>query len=715
MTKPNAGWLLTLILLGVPGVFRGECHAQQLPQARLDRIFPLGGAAGSVVVLDIAGRDIDDVKTLHFDHSGLKAEFVKPNQFRVTIAADTSVGTHEVRAVGKYGISGSRLFAVCRGLTEVRQAAEGNGSRDKAQAVPMNAAVNGSSRSNAADFFRFPARRGERVTIDCQAFRLDSQLQPVLVLTTAGGEVLARGTPYHGRTDVLIDFDAPADGEYVLEVRDILYIGDRPYRLVISNRPRFENAFPPAIRPGETVQLTLLGRNLPGGKPSPNGVVPRTQLEELRLTFTAPVDATCLQRLDFINHPPSPSLNARALQFWPRGIADALNPVTLAFADAPVSRELEPNDSAETAQAIALPAVICGRFDRPGDTDWYSFTAKAGQVIAIDLLCERLGMPGDPVVIVRNAKGAELAAFDDSGMNSDALTQLNRDPSGTFAIPEDGTYRLAVQERTRRGSPRYLYALRVGQAQPDFSPVVFHETPNEPSCPVLRQGGTAFYECCLNRRDGFNGSATIEAEGLPHGVNCSPAHVGPNNELTSVVFTAAPDAPEWTGAIRLKAWAMIGDKRVERPVIAIQRRFSDQSTGNASRAGRVICLAVRPTAPYALKVAPDEIKVKAGAMLETKAKLARHWADFKGAVRLSAWKPPTGFEAGDAEIPAGGSEATIKVRVSADVPPGVYSIVIRGDAQVPFSSDPSSPVKPSVRVADPAPPLRVVVSEPPRK
>src|SRR4051812_8218425 len=73
--------------------FLSECRAE-LPHARLDRIFPLGGAAGSTVTLDLAGKDLDDVKTLHLDHPGFKAEFVKPNQFRVTIAADTPAGSY---------------------------------------------------------------------------------------------------------------------------------------------------------------------------------------------------------------------------------------------------------------------------------------------------------------------------------------------------------------------------------------------------------------------------------------------------------------------------------------------------------------------------------------------------------------------------------------------------------------------------------------------
>src|SRR5207244_13004291 len=131
------------------------------------------------------------------------------------------------------------------------------------------------------------------------------------------------------------------------------------------------------------------------------------------------------------------------------------------------------------------------------------------------------------------------------------------DPSGTFTVPANGTYHLLVQERYHRGGPRYTYVLRVGKPRPDFYPVVFHELPNSPSCPTVRQGGSTLYEFCLNRRDGFDGTATVEAEGLPRGVTCPPVHVGPNMEFASVVFTAAADAPEWAGPVRLQAGAPV--------------------------------------------------------------------------------------------------------------------------------------------------------------
>jgi len=689
--------------------FCGESRAE-LPQVRLDRIFPLGGSAGSTVSLEIAGRDLDDVKALHFDHPGLRAEFVKPNQFRVTVAADTPPGTYEVRAVGKYGISGVRLFAVSRGLTEVNET-PGNDTAEKAQLVPLNCAINGRSDGNADDFFRFRAGKGDRVVIDCHAFRLSSTLRAILTLSTADGKQLLQSRPYYHRTDPLLDFVAPAEGEYLLRLHDATFLGGLPYRLVVSTHPHIENVFPAAVVPGQPSELTLLGRNLPGGKVAAEWTALDRPLEQLKLTFTAPKDAP--PGFAFRNHLPSPNLNARGLQFWPEGLKDALNPVTVLAADAPVVLEREPNDTPETAQPVEVPAVICGRFDKPGDRDWYTFTAKAGEAIAVDLLCERLDLPGDPFVIITDAKGNELATFDDHGINFNALAQFNRDPLGTFRAPANGQYRLFVQDRYRNGGARYQYVLRLTRAVPDFYPVVFHETPNEPTCPVVRQGGSAHYELCLNRRD-YNGPVTVEAEGLPPGITCPPVHVSPQSQFANVVFTAAADAPEWSGAIRLKAWAMIDGKRVERPVRCSERRWPIANI-NTSVAVREVCLAVREKAPYAIRLPAEKLTVTAGGALAAKVTAVRHWPDFNGKVQLTGLNLPPGFGVAAVEVPAGQPEATVKLTVAANVPPGTYTVVLRGDAQVPFNRDPAAANRPLVRVADPSTPLTVIVTAPLKK
>jgi hypothetical protein len=696
---------LAFCCLGVLGAFGGNARAE-LPHIRLDGVFPLGGHAGSAILLEVHGKDLDEVKALHFDHSGLKAAYVKPNRFRLTVAPDVPSGTHEVRAVGRYGISGAQLFEVGRGLTEVPEK-EPNDSPDKAQSVPLNAVINGHSDADGDDFFRFAAKRGERVVLDCRAFRLNSQLRAILSLSAADGKELLHSRPYYNLTDPLLDFTAPADGDYVVRLHDMTFRGGLPYRLVITTHPQVESAFPAAVAPDATAELLLLGRNLPGGKPAPQWVVQGQALEQLTVPFAAPKDLR-LDLFAFLNHLPSPCLGACGLQFWPGGLNDCLNPVTLAWADHAVTPEREPNDSADTAQPLVLPAVVCGRFDRPGDADWYRFAARAGEAITIDLLCERLDFPGDPFVLVFDAKGNELASFDDHGINFNALAQANRDPLGTFRVPADGTYRLLVQERYRRGGARYQYVLRLAKGEQDFYPVIVHETPSDPSCPVVRQGGSAFYELCLNRRD-YSGPVTVEAGTLPPGVTCPPIHIGPRSQFANVVFTAAADAPEWAGAVSLKAWAMVGGKRVERPVRCAQRRWPI-ANNNASLEVREICLAVRPAAPYGIRLPLETLTVPAGGALDVKAKVARNWDDFKGKVQLAGLNLPPGFAVAATDVPADRGEAMVKLSVAADVPPGEYCIVLRGDAQVPFAPDPKATPRPLVRVADPSTPLTVTVT-----
>jgi hypothetical protein len=491
----------------------------QLPQPRLDRVFPLGGEAGSEVTVQIAGKDLDEAKTLRFDHPGLRAEYIKENEFRVHIAPDTPLGTHEVRALGKHGLSGSRLFMVSAGLASVREV-EPNDSLDKAQAVPMNVAIDGSSDANGYDFFRFPARKEQRLTVECQAFRLDSQLRPVLTLLTAQGQELAQGVPYYGHRDPLLDFLVPADGDYVLRLNDLTFTGDQPYRLLISTRPRIYALSPLAVVPGQQAELKILGMNLPGGEWTQEVSTGGHRLQQLRIPVGLPKQSAARPGLDFIDHVSAASLNTRGIEIWPQGISHCLNPALLACATDPITEEHESNDTPATAQAVTLPTVICGRWDRPGDVDWYSFQAKAGDKAAVDLVCDRLNSQGDALIVITDANGNELETFDDQGQSDEALLQLNRDPVGVFTAPADGTYRLSVEERYRRGGPRYTYALRLGKARPDFFPVVYHEG-NDPTCPILRQGGSAFFEFCLNRRDGLDGAVTVEAEGLP--ARASPA------------------------------------------------------------------------------------------------------------------------------------------------------------------------------------------------
>jgi hypothetical protein len=192
-------------------------------------------------------------------------------------------------------------------------------------------------------------------------------------------------------------------------------------------------------------------------------------------------------------------------------------------------------------------------------------------------------------------------------------------------------------------------------------------------------------------------------------VICPAVHVSPQGQFANIVFTAAADAPDWAGAIRLKAWATIDGKRVERPVRCAQRRWPIANI-NTSLEVREICLAVRSTAPYGIRLPEEKLSVSAGGAVEAKARVTRHWPDFKGKVQLIGLNLPPGFAFDTTDIAADKDEATIKFKVAANVPPGDYSVVVRGDAQVPFAADPKATTRPLVRVADPSTAMVVTVT-----
>jgi hypothetical protein len=708
---------VAILIIAAPGA---PCCGQ-LPQIRLDHVFPLGAEAGSTFQLEISGKDLDDVTELRFEHPGLKATRTKPNEFRVTVDADTPRGTHEFRAIGKHGLSGSRLISIDRGLSEIKKEGQPD-SPATAQAVAPNAAINGRTKANSVDHYRLSLLKHQRVIVECRALRLDSTMRGILSLSIANGKELIRGAPGHDRVDPVINFVAPDAGDYQLALHDLMFGGELPYRLIVSDHPSIEVVFPPVMEPGTTRELEVLGRNLPGGTPTSVAIPGGPPLERSAIKVAFPVPGSGLGRpgIRDIVHLPSAANLTRGAQLWPPDWPFALAPFTILEITGPLLVEHEPNDARESAQAITPAVTICGRFDRPGDVDVYRFKAQRGQTLAVDVVCDRMQKPGDSLVIVHDSKGTELAVLDDQASNLGALTQLNRDPGGLVTAREDGEYFITVLERSGRGGPRHLYVLRLGPPEPDFAPVICHEN-NDPTSALVRQGGSALYEVAANRRGGFNGTVMVEAQGLPKGVACPPIAIGPRAEQAPLVLHAQPDAPEWSGMIRLVAWADIDGRRVERLAAYAQRRWGETVNGqpnlnNASRTCREIGLAVRPKGPYSLSLTsgPTGTAVAVGTRLTAKVSASRFWPEFQGAISLTGLLLPPGFELAPAEVAAGATEITARFTVAADVPPGRYTLALRGEAQVPFSTDPAIAAsdKPLVRVTSPSTPLIVTVTAP---
>jgi hypothetical protein len=692
--------LLSCLLLAAPA------HAD-LPAVRFDRLTPLGGAAGSTADLEIVGADLEGVESLLFDHPGFKATFVKERQFRLNIAADVPPGTYDVRLVGRFGVSNPRLFSVSHGLTDVAQK-----TADTPQTVSVNSAINGACGANRDDVYRFAAKKGQRIVVECQAGKLDSPMDATLALTTADGKPIVSNGDYYGR-DPLVDFAAPADGDFLVKLHDLSYRGGYPYRLIVSDRPQVENVFPRAVQVGKETELSVFGRNLgSGAKPSPWKIFD-LPLDEAKITVKPPAEILDLGAYRFFEHPTDHSVLPTAATCTLRGFqvrpkfGDALaNAQTLLVVDTPVTLEAESNDTPEKAQPITLPAVVSGRFDRERDADWYEFETTDAGPYAFEVYCERIGGRADPYIVVADTKGTRVAELDDFGHRINAFDGHLRDPSGLVNLDAKTKYRVLVQDRYRRGGARYQYVLTVGKPVPDFFVAAIHSQNPGPAGTTVRAGGAAYLDVIVHQSGGFNGPITLTAEGLPPGVHVLPTTIRGTHGV--FVFWADAGAADWTGPVKLFASAKAGERTLRREVRPYTRVWTDANIAT-SRPTREFVLAVRDGAPFALEFADERVEVEAGKKAELKLRLRRHAKDFTTKVTVQPPPPPGNLKVAETEVAAGKDEASVTVEVPPGTPAGEYTLTVLGQAQVPYSKDPNAAQKPNVLVALPARPVTFVV------
>ncbi len=688
----------------------------ELPSIRFDRIQPLGLGAGTELEVEVLGRDVEEVTALRFDQPGLSAELLKPGRFKVKAEASVGAGTYDVRMVGKYGVSNPRILSVTHGLTDVAEK-EPNNEPDQTQVVELNTAINGSSDGNGQDLFQFHLKKGQRVTIDCQAMKLGSQLDANLILNNAAGQSLASSGDYHGR-DPFIDFAAPDEGDFFLVVNDLIYRGGLPYRLIITTLPQVENVFPRAVQAGQTVAMTAYGRSL---KEGPTATVP-PQLDEFTFPLSVPSDLGKARQFTFIEHPNDHTVAPTAATFMLNGYqirvpvgAGALHPACLMVTDQPVTIDIEPNDERTQPQKLTLPAVVSGRFDKPRDADWFEIDIpekEAGEY-SFEVYSERIGGQSDPYVGVYDDQGNSIGEQDDYGPRVNAFDGHIRDPFGSFNLQEKRKYHVVVQDRYSRGGPRYQYVLTIRKPVPDFDVASIHGENPGPSGVNVWAGGAVFVDVIAHRHHGFTGQILLTAEGLPPGVHAAPTSLF-NTDRTTVVFWAEENAPVGASAVKIMATANINGQVVKHEVRSHTRVWADANPGS-SQPMRELVVGVREKAPYLVKLEPDRVTVEAGKEVQVKLQVTRYWPDFKDKITVIPLAFPGPIQMPTVEIPAGANEGVIKFTVQNGTRPGDYTVSVLGQAQVPFNKDPQAKDRPNTLVSTPSVPITITVVEPPKK
>ena len=124
-----------------------------------------------------------------------------------------------------------------------------------------------------------------------------------------------------------------------------------------------------------------------------------------------------------------------------------------------VINEQAKNDSIAEAQAIALPATVCGCIEKAEDVDFFKFKVEAGQSFVFHVRSQRLQdrihdlqSHSDPILTIRNAQGSTIAAADNV---------FQGDPFLCHRFEQAGEYLLEMRDVRYNGNQYWEYAVEI--------------------------------------------------------------------------------------------------------------------------------------------------------------------------------------------------------------------------------------------------------------
>jgi hypothetical protein len=580
---------------------------------------------------------------------------------RIEVPADTPVGWYPFRLATLHGASNLRVFCV-DDLPQI-VGAGANRSKTTAQAIPVPCAVHGAVNAEQGDYYKFSVKAGQRLSFDCLARRLGSAIDAYLYVYDAKGtRELAFDNDSPGcQTDPRISYTFKEAGEYLLEVKDVLNRGGSEffYRIRIGDFPLATTPVPMAAKRGARARISFAGPAVEGAAP---------------VVVDAPNDAA----LNVLWVSPK---SAAGLHGWP---------VPLALSDHDEAVEMEPNNDPKSANRIAVPGGISGRFQQSDDTDYYVFAAKKGQKLAIEAHTLEYYSPTLVHMVLKNARTAAEIAKSNPQVAPPADQRID------FTAPDDGDFLLEVTHLHFAGGPSESYRITVRPAAPGFDVVLpnerFDVAPGGAAAipvQIVRKGYTGPIELSTRGRPGLSGTATIKA--------------GKNAAILLVV--AKTDLPMGAYQFQILGKATI-DKQTIVQAAGAKAKVVQALNGLAyppMHLQSFVALAVKERAPFTLAIKMDPPEGVPGGKANVVITATRD-PGFDEEITLS---PPTGLPPtipppkAVAAIGKGKTETSFPLDLNAKTPFGEYFVFVAAKTK-----------HEGKEVAGAAPPLMLVLGLP---
>jgi hypothetical protein len=607
------------------------------------------------------------------------AETVK---IEIVVDASAQPGRRELRLIGPNGLSNplvfcvgslpervepitkaSRIVAVTTGqnLPRIADRLAGSANQDAAIALPV--VLNGQITPGDIDKYTFTARSGQHIVLALAGRELIPYLadavpgwfDAVITIYDAKGNQQACTDHYLFSPDPAMRFDVPADGTYILEIRDILYRGreDFVYRLTVGELPFITGIFPMGGLATTQTSVAMKGWDLPAGT----------------MTIKPPTSMPAIMPVRAISQESFAGM------------------VFFATDTLPECLECQPDKKIGGAQQIELPIIINGRIDKPGQWDVYSFQGSAGLAIVAEVMARRLGSPLDSVIKLTDASGKTLAMNDDFADKSTGLVTHQADSFLLTTLPADGEYRLAIADIQGNAGDLYAYRLRIGPPREDFDLLV------APSAINMRGGETIPLTVHAIRHDGFAGPIELSLKNAPAGFSLSGARVPAGADQIRLTLTAPARNIAGLTTINIAGLATIAGLPVVRQAHGADDRM--EAFGNrhlVPALGPQVCMIGRPMGRGAGTIkSPMPVSIPVGGTTAVEFTIPQRPAGSDIILELS--DPPPGISVQKVQSAGNRTEMILAADAKA-IKAGMEGNLIINVSLQPASMPSSSPDKP---------------------
>ncbi len=476
----------------------------------------------------------------------------------VTIAPNAEPGERELRLISTRGVTNPVPFLVGQVPEVARRpmkislmqvlGKEGLALRKRPEeevevGITVPCTVNGQIASGEVNWYRFEARKGQRLVLSAAARQLVPYIadavpgwfQPVLAVYDANKRELAYNDDFRFKPDPTLLFEVPEDGEYLFSITDAIYRGreDFVYRVSIGELPFVTSVFPLGGPAGSKAKIEVNGWNL----------------EKAELTA------------------PSTDAQAGVHQVFATAGGRVSNRVPFALDTLPECLDQESNNDPSQAQEVKLPVIVNGRIDAQDDWDVFKVAGKAGDTIVAEVTARRLDSPLDSMLRLTDENGKVLALNDDREDVASGLNTHHADSYIMAELPADGTYFVHLGDTTRNGGEAYAYRLRISPPRPDFELRVV------PSRAIMRvKSGTAVNVYAI-RKDGFKGEITLGLKDPPEGFPAAKIRLPADKDMIRCGLRTT--LTEATGPISLtvEGRATIGEQELVRKATPAEDRM----------------------------------------------------------------------------------------------------------------------------------------------